>query len=245
MTSDFSIATESYQGPLETLLNLIEVRKMSVSDISLVEVCDAYLSYVEQLPALPMGETAQFVLIASTLLLIKSRSLLPTLEITEDENASIQDLESRLKLYAATREASKVLRARWGKAPFLLAQRPPARPVVFAPGVEGEATPSRLSTMLQALLHSIPVPEKLMQATVAPVLALEDVILHVRNRLSMALKTRFSDLTRGAGDKHEVIVYFLAVLELVRGGSASATQDKLFSDITIEMEGLITTPKYL
>jgi chromatin segregation and condensation protein Rec8/ScpA/Scc1 (kleisin family) len=179
MTSDFSIATESYQGPLETLLNLIEVRKMSVSDVSLVQVCDAYLAYVEQLPALPMGETAQFVLVASTLLLIKSRSLLPTLEITEDETASIQDLESRLKLYAATREVSKLLRARWGKAPYLLAQRPPARPVVFAPGAEGEATPHRLADVLKKLIHSIPIPEKLMQASVAPVLALEDVIVQL------------------------------------------------------------------
>jgi chromatin segregation and condensation protein Rec8/ScpA/Scc1 (kleisin family) len=102
-----------------------------------------------------------------------------------------------------------------------------------------------LADVLKKLIHSIPIPEKLMQASVAPVLALEDVIVQVRNRLSAALKTRFSDLTRGASDKHEVIVYFLAVLELVRGGSASVTQDKLFSDITIEMEGIITTPKYI
>lgn len=245
MTPDFTFATEQYQGPLEALLNLIEARKMSVSDISLVEVCDAYLSYIEQLPEMPMSETAQFVLVASTLLLIKSRSLLPTLEITEDESASIVELESRLQLYAATRAAAKLLRAHWGLHPYLLSTRAPMRPVAFAPGGNGEATPATLFTAIQRVLQAIPTPEKMIQATVAPILALEDVILRVRNRLTSALRTRFSDLTRGAADKHEVIVYFLAVLELVRGGSASVSQEKIFSDITIEVEALTNVPKYI
>jgi len=79
MEPSFTVQAASFVGPLETLLNLIEDRKLSVSEVSLAEVTDAYLAYVEKLPELPLGETAQFILVASTLLLIKSRTLLPSL----------------------------------------------------------------------------------------------------------------------------------------------------------------------
>ena len=82
MTTKFVVSTQNFTGPLETLFNLIEERRLAVSDVSLAEVTDAYLSYVEKLPSLPLGETAQFVLVASTLLLIKSRMLLPSLELS-------------------------------------------------------------------------------------------------------------------------------------------------------------------
>ena len=92
MKSSFTIQAAAFQGPLETLLNLIEERKLSVSEVSLAEVCDAYLAYVEKLPELPLGETAQFILVASTLLLIKSRTLLPMLSLSEEEKESAEKL---------------------------------------------------------------------------------------------------------------------------------------------------------
>ncbi|HWP61085.1 MAG TPA: segregation/condensation protein A, partial [Candidatus Paceibacterota bacterium] len=100
MTDTFAIKGEAFEGPLEALLDLIESRKLSISEISLAEVCDAYLAHIEQLPQLPLGETAQFILVASTLLLIKSRSLLPSLELTADERESVEELERRLACYA-------------------------------------------------------------------------------------------------------------------------------------------------
>ncbi|HEY4487554.1 MAG TPA: segregation/condensation protein A, partial [Candidatus Paceibacterota bacterium] len=92
------------------------------------------------------------------------------------------------------------------------------------------------------LLSAMPKATNLAEATVAPVLALEDVIKHVHARLSKAIRARFSELTRSAS-RHEVIVYFLAMLELVRSGSVSVTQEKLFSDIEIEIENA-GVPKY-
>jgi len=91
----FSVETEAFSGPLEALLNLIEDRKLAISEVSLAEVTDAYLAYVEKLPGLPLGETAQFILVASTLLLIKSRTLLPTLTLSDDERESVQELARR------------------------------------------------------------------------------------------------------------------------------------------------------
>jgi segregation and condensation protein A len=232
----FALASETFQGPLEALLDLIESRKMSIS-----EVCDSYLAYVEQLPEMPLSETSQFILIASTLLLIKSRALLPTLELSQDERESVQELERRLSRLRIIRQATKQLRTRWGTEPLLMARKAPDRPPLFSPG---EAGLSGIFAAAKRLLATIPpTAEKLAQATVAPVVALEEVISQLRTRLSRAVRTTWSELTRGA-NRHERIVHFLAVLELVRAGSASVSQDKLFGDILIEADEVASTPSY-
>ncbi|MDP3645596.1 MAG: segregation/condensation protein A [bacterium] len=235
----FSVATEKFEGPLEALLNLIEERKLSVSEVSLGDVCDGYLAYIEKLPGLPLGETAQFILVASTLLLIKSRTLLPSLELSEDERESVAELERRLARYAIIRKASRFLRKEWGTHPLLFASRAPIQESVFSPAEASVGTIAAAGARIASLL---PKPEALARAAVAPLLALEDVIVSLKKRLTSAFRARFSELTK-TSDKHEVIVYFLAMLELVRSGSASATQERLFDDIMIETES-IGAPRY-
>lgn len=236
----FALETETFQGPLEVLLNLIEARKMSVSDVSLSQVADAYLSYVEKLPELPLAETSQFVLVASTLLLIKSRTLLPSLEMTQEEKESVEELEARLARYAVVRSGAKRLRGIWGATPLFFPKRAPARPIVFSPGEARQAT---LRDALIKILRSIPVPEKLVAVTVKPVLALEDVISNLKKRLTQGFRSKWSELTKSAS-REDQVVFFLAVLELVRGGHASVSQEKLFSDIMIETEALTSAPHY-
>jgi segregation and condensation protein A len=240
LTDRFSLETEAFQGPLEALLDLIEARKLSITEFSLADVTDSYLAYVEQLPEMPLGETAQFILVASTLLLIKSRTLLPTLTLSEDERESVDELERRLARYAIIRKAAKGLRKEWGVAPYRFVKRAPLRAPVFNPA---EASIESIHAVFARLIALLPKAEALVEAAVAPVLALEDVIVQLKARLSSAFKARFSELTK-TKDRHEVIVYFLAMLELVRNGSASVTQEKLFEDITIESDGVSGTPRY-
>ncbi len=235
----FTVSTQNFSGPLETLFNLIEERRLSISDVSLAEVTDAYLSYVEKLPELPLAETSQFILVASTLLLIKSRQLLPGIELSEDERESVEELERRLARYAIIRKSAKLLRRAWGTAPLIFQKRVPMPEPIFAPGQIS------LQSILESAMRMINVLPKIMksaQALVAPILALEDVIVRLEKRLVGAVRAKFSELTKSAG-RHEVIVYFLAMLELVRSGSISATQERIFSDITLEAESLVA-PKY-
>ena len=213
---------------------------MSISEISLAEVTDAYLAYVEKLPELPLGETAQFILVASTLLLIKSRTLLPTLELSADERESVEELERRLAKLRLIRKSAKLLRGVWGRAPLLLAKRSPHREPVFSPA---DVSTSLLASAAERLVSILPKPEALMQAAFAPVLALEDAIQNLRTRLASAIRSTFRELTK-SHDRQDVIVYFLGVLELVRSGSASVAQEKLFDDITIEIENVTGTPRF-
>src|SRR3989344_4122925 len=105
----FTVKQEHFEGPLELLLDLIEKRKLFVSDVSLAKVADDYISYVKNLSEFPVADSAHFVLIASTLLLIKSKSLLPNLDLTTEEQVSIEDLEHRLRLYERMRKLSRSL----------------------------------------------------------------------------------------------------------------------------------------
>lgn len=225
---------------------MIESRKLAISLVSLAEVCDAYLAYVEKLPELPLSETSQFVLVASTLLLIKSRSLLPV-PVTDEEEHSIEELERRLKRLAKIREAAKVLKAAWGKAPLVTARRTPDIATItglvkptFSPG---EATIETILAAVRKLINALPKPEKLAEATVAPVVRLEDVIVNLKERLTRAARARWSDITRGAS-RGDTIVHFLAILELVRHENVSVTQDRLFSDILIESDVSEGVPRY-
>lgn len=240
MNGRFTLETEVFKGPLETLLDMIEGRKMSISDVSLADVTDSYLAYVEKLERMPLDETSQFILVASTLLLIKSRTLLPTLELSEDERESVHELERRLARLQMIRAAAKLLKGEWGKRPLLMPRKTPLRPAVFSPA---EAAVATIGAAALKLVNLLPKPAELAKAAVAPVLALEDVISGLKARLTNALRARFSELTRSK-DKHETIVYFLAMLELVRQGHASVTQEKLFEDIEIELEGITGAPKY-
>lgn len=240
MDERFTLQTTSFEGPLEALLNLIESRKLSVSDVSLSDVADSYLAYVEKLPELPLGETAQFILVASTLLLIKSRSLLPSVDLTPEESQSIEELERRLKAYALIRTAAKKLKQQWGTHAYTFPKRAPEKSAIFTPGM---ITLEGVVRAGKSLVDALPKPEKMSQAVVAPILKLEEVIVRLRERITVAFRARWSELTKSA-NRHDTIVYFLAMLELVRSGSVSATQEKLFSDILLESETPSDTPKY-
>lgn len=235
----FHVTLPPFEGPLEVLLNLIEDRKLSISEISLAEVTDGYIAHVEKLPELPLGETAQFILVASTLLLIKSRSLLPLLEMSPEERESVEELERRLARYAIVRKASRALRKEWGTSPLRFPRHAPDAPLVFAPG---SIALERIKNAAMRLIGALPRPEQLAGAAVAPVLVLEDVIASLKARLVTAFRSTFQELTQQR-EKDEVIVYFLAMLELVRSGSVSATQRHLFSDITLESEET-AAPRY-
>ncbi|MEN9413314.1 MAG: segregation and condensation protein segregation and condensation protein [Candidatus Parcubacteria bacterium] len=236
----FILETSQHQGPLEALLELIEARKLSITQVSLAEVCDAYLAYLEKLPELPLGETAQFVLVASTLLLIKSRSLLPSLTLTEEEKESVEELERRLAQLRIIKNSAKLLRKEWGRAPFVIERRAPVRQPIFSPA---EASVSTLTLAMQKLISLLPTPEKLAEVAVAPVLKLEEVVANLKQRLSSAVRTTWRDLTKNAS-RGDAIVHFLAILELVRSGSVSVTQQSLFADMTIETEGESSLPRY-
>jgi segregation and condensation protein A len=239
-TANLHFKTPVYEGPLELLLELIEKRKLLINDISLASVTDEYIARINSMNELPVGETAEFISLASTLLLIKSRSLLPTLELSSDESRDIKELEYRLALYQLIKEAARTVAGQLGK-PALYEGNPPALPPLFLP--DASATQTSLRATARALIEGFPALVALPKVAVKKIMSLEEMIDRLATRVSSAMRSSFREFTKGTKERGEVIIGFLALLELVKQGILRASQDEHFGDITMEADSL-STPTY-
>jgi segregation and condensation protein A len=240
--SRYTVKTHIFEGPLDLLLTLIEKRKLFINDIALSKVADDFIAYINEVGSFPIAESAQFILIASTLLLIKSKSLLPTLPLTEEEEISIHDLEERLKLYQRIRDLSVHVKERFGKYPLF--EKNPSRIItsVFSP--DPTMTVGNILQSIQTVLQNLPKKEFLPKAIIKKVISLEEMIESLTKRVQKSLKTSFKEFAQvGKQEKVHVIVSFLAMLELVKQGVVDVRQERDFEDIHIESQ-TVGVPRY-
>ncbi len=233
-----SVKTPVYEGPLEVLLELIEKRKLLINDISLASVTDEYIARVNSMPHLPVGETAEFISLAATLLLIKSRSLLPNLQLSDDESRDIKELQYRLALYQLIKEASGNLPRL--NLPMLYEGTPRELEPLYIP--DPSVTPFGLRSAAQTLIDGFPATLILPKVEVKKIVSLEDMIDKLAARISSAFKMSFKEFS-GKKERGEVIVGFLALLELVKQGIIKAEQEAHYGDITLEPDS-VSTPNY-
>ncbi len=240
----FKVETEVFEGPLDLLLSLIEKRKLFINDISLSKVTDDYIAYIKSLPQFSIGDSATFILIASTLLLIKSKSLLPNLDLSSEEQDSIEDLERRLKEYQRIKELSLHVKEMFGQN-IIFQQGQRAVAPVFSP--QKEMTTLSIFESIKDVLKSIPKVESLPKAVVRKVISLEEMIVSLTSRIQSSIKMSFKSFSKDyAADKSQkvnLIVSFLAMLELVKQGIIDVTQEKHFDDIEMETQS-VGIPKY-
>lgn len=239
------VKTNVFEGPLDLLLDLITKRKLFVNDISLAQVTDDFIDYIDKHNEFPVGESSEFIVVASTLILIKSRSLLPSIKLTEEEEGSISDLENRLVIYARFRELASSLRNIFGRQ--IIFEKLPSknRPVIFSP--DSKTNIMNLLASLERVIESLPKKESLPKLTLKKVISLEEMIEKLAERISTASKVSFKDFhnTRGKmtyEKKVSVIIGFLAMLELVKRGAIRVRQEA-GGDIEMESEG-VNTPIY-
>ncbi len=238
----FKIKTEVFEGPLDLLLSLIEKRKFFINDISLAKVTDDYIHHIEQFDKLPIGESAQFILIASTLLLIKSRSLLPTLSLTEEEEVDVHDLEIRLKIYKRIKEASLNIKEIFCKEVIFSQSQARNIEPIFSPHESMNLL--SLAKSIKDIINSLPKKENIPKAIVRKVISLEEMIDNLTKRITVGLKMSFKDFANNhKGEKINVIVGFLAMLELVKQGTIYVEQNSNFGDIQMETKN-VGVPRY-
>lgn len=243
---EFQVKTHVFEGPLDTLLSLIEKRKLFINDISLAKVADDYIEYVKGLENFPIADSAHFILIASTLVLIKSKSLLPTLELTDEEEKCIDDLEARLKEYQKYKALSVHLKQKFGINTQYLRQPSKTRIIVFTP--DSQTNISKIKETIFSVIEQIPKKETVSKAVVQKVISLEEMIENLTNRITSNLKMSFSDFSgkkssKNKEDRINIIVGFLAMLELVKQGIIVVRQDRDFQDIQMETQNM-SVPRY-
>jgi segregation and condensation protein A len=240
--SGYKVELKEFQGPLELLLDLIEKRKLSINEVALAQVADDFVAYVNRLGQFPLAESAHFILTASTLLLIKSRSLLPDLALTVEEEESVHDLEKRILLYKKIRDLSIHVKEKFGANIIFSKNNYTQIQPVFSPDA-GMTIPAILSS-IRDVLKNIPKKENIPRAVIKKVISLEEMIEDLTKRVTKSLSTSFREFTKvGSKEKVHVIVGFLAMLELVKQGIIMVSQEKGFDDISIET-AKVSVPRY-
>jgi len=244
---DFHVKTDAFEGPLELLLDLIEKRKLHINDISLSAVTDDFIGFIKNKENFPLGLSSHFILVASTLLLIKSKSLLPSIELTAEEEASMEDLGARLKEYQRIKHLSGYVRELFGKKIIFPKLSGKQEVIVFAPDVTINTTD--ICTIAESLIQNLPQKEFRPEVKIQKIITLEDMITRLTERISGALRMSFKDFsghgkkTISQEEKTNIIVGFLAVLELAKQGTIAVSQGGLFDDIHMETDD-VATPMY-
>ncbi len=235
LKADFKIKVGEVEGPLELILDLIEKRKLHISDVSLSQVADEFIEYIKSFEEFPMSDSADFILVASTLLLIKSKSLLPNLDLTTEEQGSIEDLEKRLATYKKYKELAAGIGKMFGNFLYFAGEKRKTD-VIFSP--TPDITLVFLKNALNEVLKNMPKEtESLPKVVVDKMISLEEMVDKLTERIKTSLRTSFSDFAGvGKVEKVNVIVSFLAMLELVKQGAVRVSQDRHFEDISIESE---------
>lgn len=232
----FAVEHEKFQGPLHFLLEEIEREKLSVSEFALAKITDSFLRYVKTLSAEKETEISEFLVVASRLLLIKSRTLLPELPLTEEEKLSVNELYDRLKLLGNIRERMEDLRDALKKGDVMRERESlQGIPIVFY--VPADLSPDGLADAFKQVLAAIPKPQKLKEEEIKKVLSLEEAIQALQESLQTRAEEFFSNIVKSSKDKTEIIVNFLALLELARQKIIHLKQEKAFGDIVIKRHG--------
>ena len=238
--TNYHVRTAAYEGPFELVLDLIEKRKLLVNELSLAEVTDDFIQHVRGKAEFPMEDATNFIAVAATLLLIKSKSLIPDLQLSPEEEEGMEDLTRRLALYEKTREAARELSRLFGRSVMLEAGEREPDPV-FAPSKD--MTLGGLADALALALAALEKAEVRPEVRVKPTVTIEEMMDSLLKRVQGALTLSFKEFSGGVKDRVEIIVSFLALLELVKQGAVEADQTARFGDIDISNTSA-TTPRY-
>ena len=228
-----SVKISQFEGPLDLLLSLIEGRQLDITQIALAEVTEQFLQYLKILEKIDPTILADYLSIAAKLLVIKSKAILPTLEIEKEEEDSAIDLQAQLLLYKQFKEVAKLLKIldNKKKQSFTRTLTFEERVSFFPdPGV----TTKELHNAILGIVMQLKELDSLPKAKVKEAISIQEKIDHLRDHLSSQVETKLSDLLKTAKNKQEIIITFLALLELIKQRIFSAEQEALFADVVIK-----------
>ena len=226
------IILEKFQGPLDLLLQLIENEKLAITEISLAGVTEQFFNYLSSLEGERSEELADFLVIATRLVYIKSRQLLPYLYPSEEEAGG--SLADQLKFYKRYADASKYIAKRWQESGMAYGRVEPVRVFDgFVSPLNASADELRASMLilLRRLKPINPLPEVRMDRTVS----VEQKIKSIYDALLKLKSLSFNKLLADASSRSEIIVSFLALLELIKKEKVVIDQSEAFNDITLSV----------
>ena len=223
--SEWKIDIGQFNGPLDLLLQLIEKEELDITTISLAKIADEYFSYIKAHEFNPI-ELADFLVVASRLIYIKSKALLPYLVIEEEEEGSLED---QLKLYREYVNASKAVELILKKQATLYSREKIPAETAFRP--PHKLTLEGLKEIMERVVHLLEPVLKIPAAIIQKTVSIKDRMEHLKDMLAKKAVAGFSHFVKDVKNRMEVVVSFLAVLELLKQRFVSVEQTELFSEI--------------
>lgn len=245
---DMTVKLQVFEGPLDLLLHLLDKNKVNIYDIPIVEITRQYMEYIREMKRQDLNVVSEFLVMAATLLDIKSRMLLPAKEEEEEEQEDPRtELVQQLLEYKMYKCISYELRDRQIDAQRVLFKKPTIPPEVASyeepvdlEKLVGDTTLSKLNDIFQSIMKKQvekidPVRSKFGKIEKEEV-SLEDTMRELEEFAKTHKSFGFRSLLESKSGKMEIIVHFLAILELMKLGKIKIKQDHLFDDILITSE---------
>ncbi|GGG57275.1 segregation and condensation protein A [Paenibacillus radicis (ex Gao et al. 2016)] len=238
---------ESFEGPLDLLLHLIDKAEIDIHEVSISEITDQYMEYLHAMKELELDVTSEFLVMAATLLSIKSKQLLPKPPVFEDEYEDWQDdgldprdeLIQKLVEYRKFKQIAEQLREKELERSLVYSREPDDMTPYLKKEDVNPLEGLHVSDIVAAFQRAIRrAARRNIVATVQrDEISVKDRIRDIVEVLRQFETVRFSKLIRENMDKHEVVVTFLAILELMKMKHIRCFQHTLFEDIVIHWRG--------
>lgn len=235
-----NISITNFEGPFDLLLHLLKVNKMQIQEIRISEITSQYLNYLHGMQELDLEIASEFLLMASTLLEIKSREMLPKHEEEIDEEELKEKLVLRIEEYEAFKKIAENLAERFKKDLFIFTKRAETieQDEVSLEDLLKGVTMDSLYITYKSLMNRQ--KEKVNRSFTRTrtiereEYKIEDKMEELERILSGNQRVNFSNLLLKMKSKAECIVFFLAILELSRNHRIKVSQNNVFSEIIIE-----------
>jgi len=227
--TDYRVRLEVFEGPLDLLLHLVKKNELDIFNIPIAEITADYLNYIKLFRKLNLNFAGEFLVMASTLIHIKSRMLLPSVETVEEEE--IEDpraeLAARIMEYKKFKEAASILKEKEAIQRDVYGRLP------LVPQDEDYTLEATLFDLMDAFQKVVFRAEKEVREIIQEDIRVEDRIQEILSLLENKRFINFETIFSGQRTKRLLIVTFLALLELIRLRTVFARQARPFGDIRI------------
>ncbi len=230
----FEVKIENFEGPLDLLLKLTEEQKLDITQISLAKVTDNFLKHIEILEN-SLVNLSEFLDIASKLIVIKSKVLLPQLELTKEEQEEIDNLEARLKEYQLFKEAAKELKVLAEREERGFGRKTKVRPEISIFDPPANVNYKFLFELFKKVIDEMPEEKKYPEAKIKKAVSIGEKISEIKLALQKYKTLDFGYLLKKAKARIEIIVSFLAILELLKAKFLEVEQSANFSEIILKI----------
>lgn len=242
---ELTVKLEAFEGPLDLLLHLLDKNKVSIYDIPIAEITNQYLDYIKEMQRQDLNIMSEFLVMASALIAIKSRMLLPSQASEEGEEDPRAELMQQLLEYKLYKCMSCELRDLQAGAKWTLYKTPtmPAEILEYETPVDVDEllaglTLNKLYSVFQSVLRRQENKIDKLRAGFGKIqkedISLPDKMAYIEEYASSHKRFYFRHLLESKGSKMEIIVSFLAILEFIKMGRLAIFQENLFDDIVIE-----------